>query len=100
MLSNYAAGKDPGESLGHVRRKNQSILKEINPEYNEYYIGRTDVEAEAPIIWPVDAKNQLNRKDSGAGKDWRQKEKEVAENETARQHHWLNGHAFVQTLEL
>ena len=69
MLSNYAAGKDPGESLGHVRRKNQSILKEINPEYNEYYIGRTDVEVEAPIIWPVDAKNKLNRKDSGAGKD-------------------------------
>ena len=59
MLSNCGIGKDPGESLGHVRRSNQSILKEINSEYNEYYIGRTDAEAEAPIIWPVDTKSQL-----------------------------------------
>ena len=46
-----------------ARRSNQSILKEINPEF----IGRTDAEAEAPILWPPDAKN--TGKDPDAGKD-------------------------------
>jgi len=46
-------------------RSNQSILKEINPEY---FIGRTDAEAEAPILWPPDAKSRLNGKDPDAGK--------------------------------
>ena len=49
------------------RRSNQSILKEINPEYS--LIRRTDVEAEAPILWPPDAKSRLIRKDPDAGTD-------------------------------
>ena len=50
-----------------ARRSNQSILKEINPEY--LFIRRTDVEAEAPILCPPDAKSRLIRKDPDAGKD-------------------------------
>ena len=48
-----------------ARKSNQSILKEINPEF----IGRTDAEAEAPILWPHGAKNQLTGKDPDVGKD-------------------------------
>ena len=48
-----------------ARRSNQSILKEIKPEF----IGRTDAEAEAPILWPHGAKNQLPGKDPDVGKD-------------------------------
>ena len=48
-----------------ARRPNQSVLKEINPEF----IGRTDADVEAPILWPPDAKNQLVGKDPDAGKD-------------------------------
>ena len=49
-----------------ARRSNQSILKEISSEYS---FGRTDAEAETPILWPPDAKSQLARKDPDAGKD-------------------------------
>ena len=57
--------------------------------------GRTD--AEAPILWPPDAKSWLIGKDPDAGKDWRQKEKGMTEDEMVRWHHWLNGHEFEQT---
>ena len=55
------------------RRSNQSILKEINPEWK--ITGRTDAEAEAPILLPPDGKGRLIGKDPDAGKDWRQEEK-------------------------
>ena len=64
-----------------ARRSNQSILKEINPEYS---IGRTDAEAEAPIFWLPDLKSQLIGKDPDARIDWRQKEKGAAEDEMVR----------------
>ena len=50
-------------------------IKPVNPKGNQpwIFIGRTDAEAEAPILWPPDAKSQLIRKDPGAGKDWRQR---------------------------
>ena len=50
-------------------------------------IGRTDVEAETPILWPSDAKNRLIRKDSDAGRDWGQEEKGMTEDEMAGWHH-------------
>ena len=53
MLPICGAGEDSGKSLGQARRSKQSILKEINSTF----IGRTDAEAEAPILWPLDAKN-------------------------------------------
>ena len=61
------------------------------------FIGRTDVEAESPILWPPDVKRQLTGKDPDAGKDRRQKEKRVAEDEMVGWHHRLNGHEFEQT---
>ena len=75
-----------------ARRSNQSLLKEINPEYSL----RTDAEAEAPILGPPDMKSQLIGKDPDAGKDWGQ-EKGVTEDEMVGWHHLLNEHEFEQT---
>ena len=61
------------------------------------FIGRTDAEAEAPILWPHDVNSWLIGKDPDAGKDWGQKEKGVTEDEMFGCHHWLNGHEFEQT---
>ena len=75
-------------------------IKAVNPKGNQswIFIGRTDAEAEAPILWPPDMKSQLIRKDPDAGKDWRQEEKETAGDEMVGWHHWLNGQEFEQTL--
>ena len=56
------------------------------------FIGRTDVEAETPMLWLPDSKNWLIRKDPDVGKDWRQEEKGMTENEVVGWHHWVNGH--------
>ena len=74
-----------------ARISNQSILKEIGP-------GRTDSEAETPILWSPDAKSWLIGKDLDAGKDWGQEEKGTTENEMVGWHHWLNGLEFGWTL--
>ena len=76
--------------------------KEIQPVHSEgdqswIFIGRTDAEAETPILWPPDSKNGLIGKDSDAGKDWR-REKGMTEDEMVRWHHWLNGHEFEKAL--
>ena len=73
------------ESPWTTRRSNQSILKEISPEYS---LGRTDAEAETPILWPPDAKNWLIWKDPDAGKDWRWEEKGTTQDEMVGWHHW------------
>ena len=75
-------------------------IKPVNPKENQSWIftGRTDAEAEAPILWPPDVKSWLTGKDPDAGKDWRQ-EKGMTEDEMVGWHHWLNGHEFEQTLE-
>ena len=65
--------------------------------YLGIFIGRTDAEAEAPILWPPDVKNQFIGKDPDAGKDWRQEEKGTTEDEMVGWHHQLNGHEFEQT---
>ena len=74
--------------------------REIHPKGNQswMFIGRTDVEAEAPILWPSDAKNWLIWKDPDAGKDWGQEEEGAIEDEMAGWHHWLNGREFEQAL--
>ena len=56
-----------------------------------------DVEAETPILWPPDAKSWLIWKDPDAGKDWRQEEKGMTEDEMVGWHHWLNRHEFGWT---
>ena len=73
-------------------------IKPINPKGNQPWIFiRTVAEAEAPILWPPDAKSQLIGKDPDVGKDGRQEEKGVTEGEMVGWHHWLNGHEFEQT---
>ena len=76
-------------------------IKPVNPKGNQpsVFIGRIDAEAEAPILWPPDAKSWLIVKDPNAGKDWGQEEKGVTEDEMVGWHHWLNGHEFEQTPE-
>ena len=61
------------------------------------FIGRTDAEAEAPILWPPDEKSQLIGKDPDAKKDGRQEEKVMTEDELIRWHHQLNAHESEQT---
>ena len=58
-------------------------IKPVNPKGNQpwIFIGRTDAEAEAPILWPPDAKNWLTGKDPDVGEDWRQEEKGMTEAE-------------------
>ena len=62
------------------------------------FIERTDAEAETPILWPPDAKNWLIWKDPDAGKDPKQEEKGMTEDEMVGWHYRLNGHEFKQTL--
>ena len=73
-----------------ARRSNQSTLKEISPEYSlEGLMLMLKL-----IVWPPDVKNWLIGKDTDAGKDWRQEEKELTEDEMVGWHHQLNGHEF------
>ena len=62
------------------------------------FIGRPDAEAEAPIIWPTDRKNWFIGKDPDAGKDWRQEERGITEDEMVGWHHWLDGHKSLSKL--
>ena len=73
--------------------------KEIQPVHPKgdqswVFIGRTDVEAETPVLWPPDAKSWLIWKDPDVGKVWRQEEKGTTEEEMVRWHHWLNEQEF------
>ena len=65
---------------------NSKEIKAVNPKVNQLwiFIGKTDAEAEAPILWPPDVKSQLIGKDPDAGKDWRQEEEGVTEDEKVR----------------
>ena len=83
MLSNCGIGEDSWESLGlHQEKKvfakgNQLLI----------FIGRTDAEAETPVLWPPDGKNQLIRKDPDAKKDRMQEEKGMTQDEMVGWHH-------------
>ena len=74
-------------------------IKPVNPKGNKLwmFIGRTDAEAEAPILWPPDVKSQFTGKDPDAEKDWRQEGKWVTEDEMVGWHHQLNRYEFEQT---
>ena len=76
-------------------------IKPVNHKGNQHriFIGRTDAEAGAPILWPPDAMIWLIGKDPNAGKDWGQEEKGTTEDEMVGWHHWLNGHEFEKLWE-
>ena len=76
-----------------------SKIKPVNATGNQpwIFIGKTDAEAEASILWPTNVKSWLIGKDPDAGKDWKE-EKGTTEGEMVGWHHWLNGHEFEQTL--
>ena len=106
------------ESLKKVKNKNSSTTlannihcgvgetlespldcKEIQPVHPKrdqswVFIGRTDVEAETPVLWLPDANSWLIWKDPDAGEDWGQEERGTTEDEMVGWHHWLNGHGF------
>ena len=93
MLLNCGVGKTLESSLD---------CKEIQPVHPKgdqswVFIGRTDAEAETPILWPPDVKNWLIGKDPDAGKDWGQEEKGTTEDEMVGWHHRHNGHGFGWT---
>ena len=69
----------------------------VHPKGNQFwvFIGRTDAEAETPILWPPYTKSWLIWKDPDAGKDWRQEKKGMTEDEMVGWHYQLNGHEFV-----
>ena len=76
-------------------------IKPVHPKGNQSrtFIGRTDAEAEALILWPPNVKSWLigkKKKNPNVGKDWRQEEKGMTEDEMVGWHHWLNGHEFEQ----
>ena len=75
-------------------------IKPVNPKGNQswIFIGRTDDEAEAPILSPPESKSWLTRKSPDARKDWRQEEKGMTEDGMDGWLHWLNGHEFEQAL--
>ena len=75
-------------------------IKPVNPKGNPSWIliGSNDVEAEALVLWPPDMKSWLIGNDPDAGKDWRQKEKWMTEDEMVGWHHQLNAYEFEQTL--
>ena len=94
MLLNCGAGEDSWESLDCKE------IKPVGPKGNQswIFIGRTDAEAEAAILWPPDAKNWVFGKDPDEVKDCRQEEKGTTEDEMVGWRHWLNGHEFEQAL--
>ena len=72
------------------------VTQPVHPKGNQswIFIGRTDAEAQTPILWPPDVKKWLTWKDPDAGKDWRWEEKGSTEDEMVGWHHQLNGHEF------
>ena len=94
MLLNCGVGEDSWESLG--LQGDPTSQSEWNQSW--IFFGRIDAEAEAPILWPPDAKSWLIGKDPDAGKDWRQEEKGMSEDKMVRLHHRLNGHESEQIL--
>ena len=79
---------------------NNKEIKAVSPKGNQpwIFIGRTDAETEAPVLWPPDAKNWLFGKDPDDENNWQQEEKGMTEDKMVRCHPQLNGHKFEQTL--
>ena len=72
-------------------------IKALNPKGNQPWLFIEGTDAEAQILWPPDAKSWFIRKDPDTGKEWRQEEKKVTEDEIVGWHHRLNEHESEQT---
>ena len=94
MLFNCGAEENSKESPLDCKE-----IQPVHPKGDQswVFIGRADVEAETPILWPPDAKCWLIGKDPDAGKNLGQEEKGTTEDEVVGWHHQLNGHEFEQT---
>ena len=90
------------EKLLRVPFLDSKEIKPINPKGNRQwiFIARTDAEAEAPTLWPTVWKSQLNGKYLDAGKDWRQEEKGMTEDEMVVWHHQLNGQSLSKLRDI
>ena len=96
MLLNCGVGEGSWESPLDYKE-----IQPVHPKGNQswIFIGRTDAEVETPILWPPDVENWLIGKDLDAGKDWRQEEKGMTEDEMVGWHHWHEfGHESESTL--
>ena len=71
-------------------------IQPVHPKRDQSWASIVRTDAEAPMLWPPDVKNQLSGKDPEAGRDWRQEEEGTTENEMVGWHHRLNGHEFEQ----
>ena len=96
MLLNCGPWEDSWESPGEWGDETNPVDPKGNQSW--IFIERTDAKAEAPILWPPDAKSWLIGNDPDAGKDRRQEEKKMTEDETVGWHHWLNGSEFLSKL--
>ena len=87
---------DMTEQLNWTELQTIFKIQAVHPKGNQswIFIGRTDAEAETPILRPPDGKNWLTGKDPDAGKDWRQEEKGMIEDKMVGWHHQCNGHEF------
>ena len=92
MLSNCGVEKTLETPL------DSRVIKTVNPKGDQpwTFIGRTDDEAEVPVLWPPGAKSWFIGKDPDAWKDWGHEEKGTIEDEMVGWHHGLNGHEFEQ----
>ena len=92
MLLNSGVGEGSWESSPLDCKEIQPVHPKVDQSW--VFIGRTDAEAETPILWPLDGKSRLIWKGPDAGRDWGQEEKGTTEDEMAGWHHQLDGHEF------
>ena len=97
LSMNTHSEEDSTDSLGQ-----QGDQIRLDPKRNQpwIFVGKTDPEAEAPILWPPDKKSWVIEKDPDVGKDWRQKEKGTTNDEMVGWHHLLDGHELSKLWEL
>ena len=98
VLKNWSFQIELGKTLKSLLDCKETKPVNLKVSQPWIFIGRADAEVEAPILWPPDINSHLIGQDLSARKDWRQKEKRVAEDEIVGMHHWLDGHELEQTL--
>ena len=101
IVTDFILGGSKITADGDYRNEIKRRCKEIQPvppkgNQSWLFIGKTDAEAETPILWPPDGKNWFIWKFADAGKVWRWEEKAMTEDEMVGWYHWLNGHEFEQ----